>query len=86
MKADGAVEQASVLDVTPTVLALLGMPIGRDMDGRVLTEAFASEFLAQRPVTYVDTHDANLMQKDTEEEEPVSEELMDRLRALGYVE
>ena len=80
------VAQASVLDVTPTVLALLGMPIGRDMDGRVLTETIAPEFLEQRPLTYIDTYDTGLELSEVEDEEPVSEELMARLRDLGYIE
>ncbi len=31
---------ASILDVTPTILTLLGLPIGSDMDGRPWLEAF----------------------------------------------
>ena len=31
---------ANVLDVAPTLLALYGLPIGADMDGKVLTGAF----------------------------------------------
>ncbi len=34
------VHGASLLDITPTALTLLGLPIGADMDGRVLVEAF----------------------------------------------
>jgi predicted AlkP superfamily phosphohydrolase/phosphomutase/tetratricopeptide (TPR) repeat protein len=30
----------SVLDVTPTILALCGLPVGEDMDGKVLSQAF----------------------------------------------
>jgi predicted AlkP superfamily phosphohydrolase/phosphomutase len=30
----------SLTDVTPTVLALFGLPAGEDMDGRVLSGAF----------------------------------------------
>jgi tetratricopeptide (TPR) repeat protein len=36
---------ATLLDIAPTVLTLLGLPIGRDMDGRPLIEAL------NRPVT-----------------------------------
>jgi arylsulfatase A-like enzyme len=83
----GRVAQASVLDVTPTVLALLGMPVGRDMDGRVLTEAITPEFLAATPLTYTDTYDTDLEFDDEfEDDERVPEELMSRLRALGYIE
>ena len=44
------------------------------------------EFLAENPVTYVDTYDTGLELKEVEEDEDVPEELMSRLRALGYVE
>jgi len=80
------VTQASVLDITPTVLALLGMPIGRDMDGRVLTEAIDPEFLNKAPLTYIDTYDTDLEFSEVDDDEPTREELMSRLRALGYVE
>jgi len=36
----GALHGAGLLDVAPTVLAMLGLPLGRDMPGRVLAEAF----------------------------------------------
>jgi len=82
----GDIRQASVLDIAPTVLALLGMPVGRDMDGQVLTAALTHDFLLKNPVTYVDTYDADLVLHDVAEDEPVSEELMARLRDLGYIE
>lgn len=31
----------TLLDITPTALAALGLPVGADMDGRVIAEAFA---------------------------------------------
>ncbi|MBL4704180.1 MAG: alkaline phosphatase family protein, partial [Flavobacteriales bacterium] len=31
---------ASLLDITPTLLTLAGLPVGEDMDGKVLTELF----------------------------------------------
>jgi Flp pilus assembly protein TadD len=45
---------ASVLDVTPTALHLLGLPAGMDMDGRVLVNAFNDG----RPVEKVESWDA----------------------------
>ncbi len=40
MKKKAAIDGASVLDITPTILALFGLAIGEDMDGRVLSQAF----------------------------------------------
>ena len=41
LKQDQLVFGASLLDVTPTILALYGLPQGRDMDGKPLLNAFA---------------------------------------------
>ena len=37
---DERIYGASLIDIAPTVLTLLGLPIGEDMDGRPLLEAF----------------------------------------------
>lgn len=39
---NATVHAPTLLDVAPTALALLGLPAGRDMDGRVLAEALAA--------------------------------------------
>jgi arylsulfatase A-like enzyme len=80
------IDPTSVLDVTPTLLALSGMPVGRDMDGRALTEAMLPEFLVQTPIHYIESHDAGLEYSEDQDQDAVPEELMSRLRALGYVD
>ena len=40
IKRDERIYGANLLDIAPTVLALFGLPAGRDMDGRLLVEAF----------------------------------------------
>jgi len=52
-----AIAGASVLDLTPTLLYYLGLPVGRDMDGRVLAELFEPEFRERHPIQYVATHE-----------------------------
>lgn len=49
---------AGVVDVAPTLLFATGLPIGRDMDGRVVTEAFADEFLRARPIRLIQTYES----------------------------
>jgi tetratricopeptide (TPR) repeat protein len=39
VRSEAPVHGAGLLDIAPTVLTLLGLPIGKDMDGRVLHEA-----------------------------------------------
>lgn len=41
LRSDELIHGANLLDITPTILALFGLPIAADMDGRVLVEAFS---------------------------------------------
>jgi hypothetical protein len=49
---------AHVVDVVPTVLFAAGLPVGRDMDGRVLTDAFTDEFLRRSTLSAIQTYEA----------------------------
>jgi hypothetical protein len=49
--------RASVVDVVPTVLYFLGLPIGRDMDGYARTDLFQRSFTDERPITFIPTYD-----------------------------
>jgi hypothetical protein len=49
---DALVVGATVLDVAPTVLTWFGLPIGEDMEGRVLVEGFAKEPRVTRVATW----------------------------------
>jgi predicted AlkP superfamily phosphohydrolase/phosphomutase len=57
VKAGELIEERSVRDITPTVLALCGLPVGEDMDGAAITEAMTPEFLARHPVRSIPTHE-----------------------------
>ena len=46
-----------MVDVTPTVLYYLGLPVGRDMDGFARTDIFRREFTSERPITFIPTYD-----------------------------
>jgi tetratricopeptide (TPR) repeat protein len=52
------VEDATVLDPTPTILHYLGLPVGKDMDGKVLAEIFQPASLETHPITYVASYEA----------------------------
>ena len=49
---------ARVVDVVPTVLFAAGLPVGRDMDGRILTESFTDEVLRRQSLSAIQTYDA----------------------------
>ena len=49
--------EATLYDVAPTVLALLGLPVPADLPGRVLEEAIDPAFLARHPVRRIDSYE-----------------------------
>ena len=51
-------QTARVVDVTPTILFIGGLPVARDMDGTILVEAFTDERLAARGVSFIPSYQA----------------------------
>lgn len=82
----GAVlDGARLIDITPTVLYALGLPVPEDMDGRVLTEMFTAEHLAANPVTRGPATTA-LPAVETARDHQADAVIKERLRALGYLD
>jgi tetratricopeptide (TPR) repeat protein len=46
-------EEVSLLDIAPTLLRLTGLPVGEDMDGRPVAEAFDPAWLKEHPDSYI---------------------------------
>ncbi len=49
---------ARLVDLAPTVLYALGVPVARDLDGQVLTAAFDRGFLANHPLTFFPSYES----------------------------
>lgn len=81
---------ARIVDVAPTVLYLMGLPVPADMDGRVLTEAIDGEFIEANPMQFENLDDE--IRDDAADEarhgftEAESELIARRLQALGYIQ
>ncbi len=84
----GRVDGMELLDVTPTVLALLGLPQAGDMPGRVMEAGLAREMLPAPPPTRVASYDdlGAPLQAPGSGASPADDEVIARLRALGYVD
>ncbi|MEO7136057.1 MAG: alkaline phosphatase family protein [Vicinamibacterales bacterium] len=54
--AAGRPNRASVVDLTPTILYFLGLPVGRDMDGFARIDLFKPSFTSDKPVTYIPSY------------------------------
>ena len=83
------VEHGSILDVTPTILAMLGAPVGRDMIGRVMRDVLDPMLLEKHAIDYVSSHTGKfwkyMQPSDTRAREDVGERI-DQLRQLGYLD
>ncbi|HXU45358.1 MAG TPA: alkaline phosphatase family protein [Thermoanaerobaculia bacterium] len=58
VRAGALLTGARLVDVAPTLLYALGLPVARDFDGRVLTPAFEASFLARRPLSFFPSYEA----------------------------
>ena len=48
--------RGSLVDVTPTVLYFLGLPVARDMDGFARADLFTRAFTAERPIVFIPSY------------------------------
>lgn len=55
--AAGRMPRGSVVDIAPTLLYFLGLPVGRDMEGFVRTDMFTRAFNAPRTITFIPAYD-----------------------------
>ena len=79
----GPTTGASILDIAPTVLHLLGLPVPEDMDGRVLVECLsdgASQGVAHKEQASAQADRGTGYSREDELE------IAQRLRDLGYIE
>lgn len=49
--------RGAIVDLAPTVLYYLGVPVGRDMDGFPRLDLFLRSYTSEHPVTYFATHE-----------------------------
>lgn len=80
VKKRSRLDDASILDLTPTVLALNGVPAAKDMPGRVLDEALTVQ-APPRVRTYPREGSSAVAAGDPR----VDKEMMEKLRSLGYL-
>lgn len=88
IKRDELFYGTSLLDIAPTVLALLGLAIPEDMDGRALTGIFAEPVELDRISSYEAPHENDGVHRNVsaEESDPwAAREALEQLAALGYI-
>jgi predicted AlkP superfamily phosphohydrolase/phosphomutase len=80
IQSGAVVQNPRLIDLAPTILHLLGLPVPHEMDGRVLTETLSNARAVEFGGSAVrDTRGAGGYSHDEEEE------VVGRLRDLGYI-
>lgn len=80
------VHDAEYLDITPTALYLMGLPMAADMDGKVLNSAIDDTYLKEHPILRIKTYETG--EKKQKKVFRNKEEEMDMkkgLKSLGYL-
>lgn len=87
IKKDERIYGASLIDITPTILTLFGLPVGEDMDGRPLLEIFESTPKIETiPSWETRTGESGMHSGDQQLDPNQANELMQQFAALGYIE
>ena len=79
-------EGSTLLDILPTVFALIGEPISRELPGKVLAEAFSLPATERLRLEYVDAYPPRPARPAPTPGEEVDANVLERLRSLGYIQ
>ncbi|MGM0438517.1 MAG: alkaline phosphatase family protein [Bacillota bacterium] len=75
---------AGIIDLAPTILYDLGLPVLDSMDGEVIATAFKNEYKMEQKLEMTSKDDLDLnVKKDSDDSD--DEEMRERLKGLGYV-
>ncbi len=87
IKKGGVISRANLLDVTPTILALFGLPPDLEMQGVTLREALKEDPQTAPPGVYHMSYDYCYSAPEAGKKPPpqVEEKIMDQLKAIGYI-
>ena len=73
---------ADIYNIAPTILWFFDMPVGKDMPGRILKEAF---YLPDKPVKYIKTYQGKIKIPVKYHPKKLRKEEKEKLRAVGYI-
>jgi predicted AlkP superfamily phosphohydrolase/phosphomutase len=82
IKSNNQLQGARVQDITPTVLNLLGLPVGEDFDGKILTDIMETP----GEVATIPTYDTGRRASHEVLQSSSDDDYKDKLKALGYTQ
>jgi len=86
IKSGYRLKDASILDITPTILYFLGLPQAKDMEGRLLTSIIDPAYFRSNPVRWVASHESGKPRMiQIQEKSGADEKALEVHRSLGYI-
>jgi len=87
VRQDERIYGATLLDVTPTILTLFGLPVGEDMDGRVLVQAFEQPpEITRIPSWEAEAGECGMHPSDLRMDPAAAQAVLQQFVALGYIQ
>ena len=82
---EAGVIEASIYDVAPTVLWLMGLPVAEDMEGSPLLDAFKRPLIKVTGSSRIATYEMEASGDSVPVVSPEDPAYLERLRSLGYI-
>lgn len=82
------IQNPTIFDLTPTVLYLMGFPVAKDMDGKVLKEAIQERFIKQNKIEFIDSYEEGSEKEAVDMSQNADtnyDKVKERLQQLGYL-
>ncbi len=87
IKKDELVFGTSLLDITPTILNIMGLPVGDDMDGKVQSQIFEQAKPIETIPSWEDIEGfCGMHPKDLQQDPVEAKAALDQLVELGYID
>ena len=87
IRKDERIYGANLLDITPTLLTLLGLPIGQDMDGVPLMQIFENEVEIETIPSWEKIEgNAGMLPPESQNDPIAAQEALKQLVELGYID
>ncbi len=84
IKPNFTIKGARIIDIAPTILYSLGIPVQEDMDGRILYHVFTDAYKENNPVSYSHASEIQVGRGEGIFSEEESGKIKKSLRDLGY--
>ncbi len=89
IRKDALAHGTSLLDVAPTIMAMLGLPVPQDFEGKVMTQIFEEPLAIESVPSFEEPHPDDGVHRGIapEEEDPwAAQQALQQLADLGYID